>query len=211
VEPDRKLRLATTRDISSGEVNWQGSGVINPYAEDGPPGGVGGVSALAAVSGASPRPSSPTDIAPKSRLPSGTRRLTASRPPLASKPKLLIPDIKGDAHIVYEPGGLYPHHNLYYITTDTWDLRALQAVLLSEVTRLFIATYSTRMRGGYLRFQAQYLRRIRLPQWSTVEPGLRERLSVSARNRDLAACNAAAFELYELTDDERSILGDGES
>jgi hypothetical protein len=40
----------------------------------------------------------------------------------------------------------------------------LQAVLLSAVTRLFVATYSTKMRGGFLRFQAQYLRRIRIPR-----------------------------------------------
>src|SRR5258707_182211 len=47
-------------------------------------------------------------------------------PTLASKPKLLIPDIKGEAHIVYESGRFYPHHNLYYITSEEWDLKALQ-------------------------------------------------------------------------------------
>lgn len=65
----------------------------------------------------------------------------------------MIPDIKGEAHVVFEDGNLYPHHNLYFVTSDEWDLRALQAVLLSAVTRLFVATYSTRMRGGFLRFR----------------------------------------------------------
>ena len=32
--------------------------------------------------------------------------------------------------------------------SDTWELRALQAVLLSSLTRLFISTYSTKMRGA---------------------------------------------------------------
>jgi hypothetical protein len=59
-------------------------------------------------------------------------------PELAFVPKLLIPDIKGEAHIVYEPGRLYPHHNLYFIIATEWDLHALQAVLLSDVTRTFI-------------------------------------------------------------------------
>ena len=66
---------------------------------------------------------------------------------------MLVPDIKGEAHIVYEPGKLYPHHNLYFVTSRDWELRALQAVLLSDITRLFIELYSTKMRGGYCVFK----------------------------------------------------------
>ncbi len=58
-----------------------------------------------------------------------------------------------------------PHHNLYYVISNTWDLRALQAVLLSGIAKFFVSTYSTKMRGGSLRFQAQYLRHICIPQW----------------------------------------------
>ncbi len=35
VEPDRKLPLATTKDIVSGEVAWTGLGVINPFKDEG--------------------------------------------------------------------------------------------------------------------------------------------------------------------------------
>jgi len=35
VEPDRKLPLVTTRDIMSGEVQWGGQGVINPFMDAG--------------------------------------------------------------------------------------------------------------------------------------------------------------------------------
>ena len=128
-------------------------------------------------------------------------------PALAKKPKLLIPDIKGEAHIVYEDGQLYPHHNLYFITNDEWDLRALQAVLLSGIARLFVSIYSTRMRGGYLRFQAQYLRRIRLPRWQDVDAELKNELIHAARRGDVPACNRAAFKLYRLSKDERAALG----
>jgi hypothetical protein len=128
-------------------------------------------------------------------------------PELAAKPKLLIPDIKGEAHIVLEDHGLYPHHNLYFITSDEWDLKALQAVLSSGIARLFVSTYSTKMRGGYFRFQAQYLRRIRIPQWAQIPLALRKRLTAAAARDDAAACNKAIFELYELTDDERAMLG----
>jgi len=33
-------------------------------------------------------------------------------PELTYKPKLLIPDIKGEINIVYDSGKYYPHHNL---------------------------------------------------------------------------------------------------
>ena len=58
------------------------------------------------------------------------RTIDRITPTLASRPKLLIPDIKGEAHIVFEDGQLYPHHNLYYVTSDQWELRPLQACLL---------------------------------------------------------------------------------
>ncbi len=127
---------------------------------------------------------------------------------MAETPKLLIPDIKGAAHVVYEEGRLYPHHNLYYITSSAWELRALQAVLLSRLSQAVIATYSTKMRGGYLRFQAQYLRRIRLPRWLDVAPRMRRRLVDAAEKRDIDACDNVTFDLYGLTSKERAALLD---
>lgn len=206
VEDDRKLPLATTRDIMSGEVQWRGDGVINPYADE------GGLVDLAKFPRLRRYLEDRRGAIEKRHCAAKNpanwyRTIDRITPSLALKPKLLIPDIKGEAHIVYEGGELYPHHNLYYVTSDTWDLRALQAVLLSEVSRLFIATYSTRMRGGFLRFQAQYLRRIRIPAWGTVPKNLRDALVSAATKRDLDACNRAVFELYGLTAEERDLLG----
>lgn len=206
VEPDRKLPLVTTKDIVSGEVKWRGQGVINPFAEG------GGLVELqnyprlqrylearrAVIAGRHCAQKSPANW---------YRTIDRITPALASRPKLLIPDIKGEAHIVFEGGELYPHHNLYYVTSDEWDLRALQAVLLSSVTRLFMATYSTKMHGGFLRFQAQYLRRIRIPQWVDVSTTLRTELAEAATKRDFQACNRAVFKLFGLSNEERSALG----
>jgi len=210
VEPDRKVRLATTRDIQSGEVVWRGLGVINPCAEDGGLVDLKDYPRLASYLEARREVIEKRHCAQKS--PAGWyRTIDRITPSLALKPKLLIPDIKGEAHIVFEGGELYPHHNLYYVTSEQWDLRALQAVLLSAVTRLFVATYSTKMRGGFLRFQAQYLRRIRLPLWDCIPAALREELIDAATRRDLQACNRAAFTLYGLNPDEQAALGgDGE-
>lgn len=206
VEPDRKLPLVTTRDIMSGEVRWRGQGVINPFAEDGGLVDLRGYPRLRRYLEARKDVIAGRHCAQKA--PSNWyRTIDRISPALAEKPKLLIPDIKGEAHIVFECGELYPHHNLYYVTSEAWNLRALQAVLLSGVARLFVATYSTKMRGGYLRFQAQYLRRIRVPYWHDVPEALRKELIEAAKCRDLQACNRAAFRLYGLSHEERSALG----
>ena len=129
-------------------------------------------------------------------------------PELATHEKLLIPDIKGDAHIVYESGKFYPHHNLYYITASEWDLQALQTVLMSGIARLFVSIYSTKMRGGYLRFQAQYLRRIRVPYWKDVPDDLRRQLREAALSDDTAKASEAVYRLYDLNKEERAALDD---
>lgn len=206
VEPDRKLPLVTTRDIVSGEVRWRGQGVINPFNETGGLVNLRDYPRLRRYLEA--RKSVIADRHCAKKNPSNWyRTIDHIIPSLASIPKLLIPDIKGEAHIVFERGELYPHHNLYYVTSKAWDLRALQAVLLSSVARLFVVTYSTRMRGGYLRFQAQYLRRIRIPYWNDVPEILRNELIEAAESRDLEACNRATFTLYGLSPEERSALG----
>lgn len=205
VEPDRKLPLVMTKDIQQGTVQWRGLGVINPFADE------GGLVSLSEY----PRLRRYLDrhkeqiVARHCAQKSPTtwyRTIDRITPALARQPKLLIPDIKGESHIVYEEGQFYPHHNLYYITSPDWDLRALQAVLLSFVTRAFIGVYSTRMRGGFLRFQAQYLRRLRLPYWHDVAHTVRESLIEGAVNRDIAQCNAAVCTLYDLSDDEVQTL-----
>lgn len=206
VEPDRKLPLVMTKDIVTGEVKWRGQGVINPFKES------GGLVKLRDFPRLRKYLEDRKELIAKrhcaQKAPQNWYR-TIDRiiPALASKPKLLVPDIKGEAHIVFEGGKFYPHHNLYFVTSEEWDLRALQAVLLSSLTRLFVATYSTKMRGGYLRFQAQYLRRIRIPMWADVSDSLRDELKNAAIKRDISACDKAVFRLYGLNTEERSALG----
>lgn len=208
VEDDRKLPLVMTRDITSGRVVWRGYGVVNPFI-DGPGSGLVDLAdypRLKRYLEARRTEISGRHVAQKAPA-NWYRTIDRITAALASKPKLLIPDIKGQAQIVYEDGQLYPHHNLYFVTAEDWDLHALQAVLLSAVARLFVASYSTKMRGGFLRFQAQYLRRIRIPYWKDVPPALRRDLKRAAEDLDLAACNRAAFLLYGLSLEEAAALG----
>lgn len=206
VEDDRKLRLAMTRDISSGKVKWQGLGIVNPFGENGRLVDLNAYPRLKAYLESRREQIAGRHVAKKSPA-NWYRTIDRIYPSLAERPKLLIPDIKGDAHIVYENEGLYPHHNLYFIVSDDWDLTALQAVLRSGIARLFVSIYATRMRGGYLRFQAQYLRRIRLPRWGDVPAELKKRLAEVAASEDVTACNDVVASLYGLSKQERAAIG----
>jgi hypothetical protein len=206
VEPDRKLPLVMTRDILNGIVEWGGLGVLNPFLDDG---GLVDLKQFPRLSRYLERHKEQIvgrHVAQKTPA-NWYRTIDRIYPSLARREKLVIPDIKGAAQIVYEEGRLYPHHNLYFITSDEWNLRALQAVLLSGIARMFISIYSTKMRGGYLRFQAQYLRRIRLPRWNDVAPAIRQDLVSAAERHDVEACNRAVFALYELNKEEQAALG----
>lgn len=205
VEPDRKLPLVRTKDIESGKVEWRGFGVINPFRAD------GRLVTLADYPRLARYLDRHADVLRRrhcaKKNPAGWyRTIDRIHPQLTYRPKLLIPDIKGEAHIVYEEGRFYPHHNLYYITSEEWDLKALQSVLSSGIAELFVSTYSTRMRGGYLRFQAQYLRRIRIPEWSSVPQATRSILTGAADAEDAEIRNNAVFDLYGLTPAERTIF-----
>lgn len=206
VEDDRKIPLVMTKDIVDGTVKWRGMGVINPFADGSGLVDLSKYPRLRHYMEARKEQIAGRHCAQKVPV-NWYRTIDRITPGIAKKPKLLIPDIKGAAHIVYEDGQLYPHHNLYYITSDSWELRALQAVLLSSVTRLFITTYSTKMHGGFLRFQAQYLRRLRLPKWKSVPPDIRSDLARAAEKRDITDCNRATFALYNLSHEEKTALG----
>lgn len=207
VEADRKLPLVTTKDLSSGEVVWRGQGIINPFTDEGALVNLKHYPRLRKYLEDRRDVIAARYCARKSPA-NWYRTIDRITPSFARQPKLLIPDIKGEAHVVYEAGELYPHHNLYHITSDEWDLKALQAVMLSSIARLFVATYSTKMRGGFLRFQAQYLRRIPVPRWETVGQDLRASLIQAANERNIQTCNQAVFQLYGLTEEERSLVGE---
>ena len=205
VEADRKLPLVMTKDIRSGQLQWQGKGVINPFRDEGGLVDLAQYPRLRAYLSSHEAGLKARHVARKSAA-SWYRTIDRIYPELTGKPKLLIPDIKGAAHVVLDDGNYYPHHNLYYVTSSAWDLRALRVVLRSPITFAFITSYATKMRGGYLRFQAQYLRRLRLPQWDTIAPVEQAELIALDATGDSEACATAVARLYGLTDEEAAML-----
>lgn len=205
VEPERLLPLAMAADLRGGSVQWSGHYLVDPWQEE-------GLVELQSF----PRLKSHLE---NHRAQLGSRhvgkkaaknwyrtidRVTHS---LTSKPKLYLPDFKGRISPVLDEGKTYPHHNVYFITPGDWDAEVLGGILLSNVAQFFIEAYGVRMRGGYLRFQAQYLRRIRIPLSPGMTPEHKTGLREAFRLRDVAASNRIVQELYSLTDEEAALLG----
>lgn len=83
---------------------------------------------------------------------------------LCRKNKLLLPEISANKWLVIDEGKFYPLHNVYYIIgRDLRCLRALAAVLVSDLVCAQLDRISVSMNGGYMRWQSQYLRKIRIP------------------------------------------------
>ncbi|MGL4400104.1 MAG: Eco57I restriction-modification methylase domain-containing protein [Luteolibacter sp.] len=201
VEDERKLPLVTTRDILTGTVQWRGLGVVNPFEEHGALADFANYPRFAAYMEKHRETLLKRHCAQRANG-SWYRTIDRITPSLAQKPKLLIPDIKGEANIVLDESGLYPHHNLYYITSREWPLLALQRVMMSGIAKLFVRAYSTKMRGGCLRFQAQYLRRIRLPKWENVPLDARQVLARQSSEFAPPAIQQTVMMIYGLTEQE---------
>lgn len=194
VEPERLLPLALPRDVASGRVEWSGKLLVNPWDVDGLV-DLDDWPLLASYLGLHRDALSRRHTAQRGRWHKTIDRVHEG---FAERPKLYLPDFKDVVFPVLDGGTTYPHHNLYWVTSEGWDLRVLGGLLMSHVANLFIEAYSVRMRGGYLRFQAQYLRRIRLPRLADVDAGSARALAVAFERRDRAAATAAALPLYGL-------------
>ena len=199
VEPDRIVPLAMTADTRQGVLRWSGHYLVDPWKQG------GGLVDLAAY----PRLRAHFQDRRKElegrniaqRMPRDWyRTIDRVRHELTAQPKLYFPDMKLTSHPVLDRGETYPHHNLYFLTSQAWDLEVLGGLLLSRVAQLFIEAYCVKMRGGTLRFQAQYLRRIRVPSPGTMSEDLCDRLRTAFRARDAAAATRAALEAYEIDD-----------
>ncbi|GIG67345.1 type II DNA modification methyltransferase [Phytomonospora endophytica] len=199
VEPDRLLPMAMVRDTKTGEFTWGGTYLVNPWTPEGQLVDLSTHPRLAAYF-------------KKHDLSLRGRYVAVKQPSrwyktidkvdhtLTSRPKLLFPDMKVNIHPVLDDGTAYPHHNLYFIVSDTWDLRVLGGLLLSRVAEAFVSAHAVKMRGGTLRFQAQYLRKIRVPDPALITVDDRAALADAFERRDAEAATVAALRAYGLSE-----------
>lgn len=196
VESERVLPLAMRHDLMSGTFEWQGNYLINPWADDGSLVSLDHYPRMAKYFAR--HPVLRGRFVAKKDPTSWYRTIDKVQASLIGQPKLLLQDMKTTIHPVLETGGHYPHHNLYYVISDTWDMEVLGGILLSRIAQAFIEAYCVRMRGGTLRFQAQYLKRIRVPRPEKIHTDVEQALRLAFRSRDTDAATKAAAVVYDI-------------
>jgi adenine-specific DNA-methyltransferase len=196
VESDRLLPLLQAGDITNGDAAWSGTYLVNPWDGDGLV-DLGHYPQLRRYLHANAGRLRARHIARK-KPGQWYRTIDRVHADLQGRAKLVLPDIKAASHPVLDDGRYYPHHNLYFVVSDSWDLEVLGGLLLSDVANLFVGAYCVKMRGGCYRFQAQYVRRIRVPFLEQLRPKDRRALARAFRDRDASAANAAAMRVYGL-------------
>lgn len=205
IEPCRKLPMVKASDIKSGKVDVNSQFIINTYDDS-------GLIDLEAFPKLKAYLETYSEVlksrhVAKSSPSSWFKTIDRVYPERAKAEKLLIPDIKSELFVVYDNGGHHPNNSIYYICSDSWDLKALQGVLMSGLGQLFVEVYSTKVSGGNLRFQAQHLRRIRIPHWDKVSESLRVGLRKAAINGDVLLAKELVSSLYHFSEKEKQVIG----
>jgi hypothetical protein len=189
------LPLSMVRDLASGTFQWSGHYLVNPWDQAGHLVDLADYPRLERYLTRTGSVLCGRHVAKKSPR-NWYRTIDKVHHDLTARPKLLLQDMRTAIHPVLEPGGFYPHHNLYYVVSDKWDMEVLGGILLSRIAQAFIEAYCVRMRGGTLRFQAQYLKRIRVPQPDHIEANTQDLLRSAFRARDTEAATTAAGTAY---------------
>ncbi len=205
VEPDRLLPLALASDTKSGRVRWSRHYLIDPWLSTGELVDLRYYPKLRSYFARHRAQLERRNIAQRSRG-DWYRTIDRVQHDLTSRPKLYFPDMKLASNPTLDGGGTYPHHNLYFLVSSAWDLEVLGGLLLSRLTQLFIEAYCVKMRGGTLRFQAQYLRRIRVPAPDSMPDDVCDRLRHAFRNRDIDLATRSAAQAYGLAECPRELL-----
>jgi adenine-specific DNA-methyltransferase len=200
VEDSRLLKLALAKDIGKGTLEWSGHYLVDPWNCDGLV-DLRQFPRLERYFEAHAADLKKRHTAAKN-LSGWYRTIDRVTHSLAKEPKLYIADIQNYLDPVLDRGETYPHHNLYFIKSDIWDLEVLGGLLMSAVGQFFVSSYGVRMRGGYFRFQAQYLRRIRVPSPDTLTGTQMRQLREAFRLRDKDRATELAFHVYRIAPDD---------
>ncbi|MEU3048904.1 Eco57I restriction-modification methylase domain-containing protein [Streptomyces sp. NPDC006984] len=199
VEEDRLLPMAMVRDTTSGTIDWAGTHLVNPWTASGDLVNLDAFPRLASYFEKHGEALRKRYVAVKQPQ-RWYKTIDKVDNKLTRRQKLLFPDMKLRIHPVLDEGGLYPHHNLYFIVSDVWDMRVLGGLLLSKVAEAFVEAYAVKMRGGTLRFQAQYLRKIRVPDPAAISGSDQAALAEAFAKRDREAATEAALRVYGLAE-----------
>lgn len=184
IEKSRLLPIVNTKDLTSKDIEWKGKYVINPFVS-------GELCDLNNFPHLKDYFESHKETLLKRHVSKKYpnkwyKTIDKIKDNLMGKPKLLIPDMNGKKKIIYDDGGFYPHHNLYYITgEDPTSLKALGALLISNFVDKQISKIAVRMNGGLVRFQSQTLKKLKIPTINSFSNFTRKELALLFDQKDI--------------------------
>ncbi len=196
IEEEVLVPLITRKDIKNGQIIWNDRYVINPF--------LGSTTSLINL-----------DNYPKlkqyfinnenelkkrhvARKDNNKWYKTIDRiyPELVKIPKLLLPDISCSNIILFDEGNYYPHHNFYYIIGNSrQDLLALRSILSTDFVKKQISEKGIMMNGGALRWQAQTLRKLKIPNILKLSNKQKDLLIELYNNDDYSKLEKETFNL----------------
>lgn len=196
VESERLLPLLCSPDIVGKEPpseprHW----LVNPWGEDGNLVDLSEYPVLDEYLSSNDEVLSKRHVVKKNKT-QWYRTIDKVKPDLLKKDKLLFCDLSARSEPILDKGSYYPSHNLYWLTSKNWDLEALGGLLMSDQIESVIDAYGVKMRGKTMRFQAQYLRLIHIPDPSDVMNSHISGLRDAFRSRDRECATGVVSDIF---------------
>lgn len=188
IEKDCLIPLVASEDIRCGSIVWDNRFMLNPYdpSDDSKMLDLSQYPEAASYFNTHSEKLKSRYCARK-HPDSWYRTLDRIRYDVWGKPKILLPDIQIGGNVALDENGqFYPHHNVYWITSDVWNMRALCVLLRSTFVTEQIRRYSVQMRGGSIRYQAQNLRNVHIPAWDSLSEDEVSQLVTAYNEQDVS-------------------------
>jgi hypothetical protein len=199
-----------SKDIKNDTFSWKGNYLINPFCND------GNLINLSDFPMAKKYFEENENILKRRHIAKKNpqnwyKTIDKVNPELTSKAKLILPDISGNKYIFIDEGNYYPHHNLYYITgNNIVSLKVLASILLSDFARQQLLNIGNKMNGGYPRWQSQYLKKLRIPQITSLPKNFVNELIRAYDSYDLNKINSLIspknLEKYEIQEKQLTLF-----
>lgn len=189
IERELLMPIITGRDLRGNSLNWSGLFLFNPYNADGSLIDLQQYPKAMAYLLRHESRLRGRYIA-KKRPDNWYRTIDRVHPELQHQPKILLPDMSANTFIFVDEGLFYPSHNLYYVTgADVRHLKLLSAVLISEFTFRQLSNITNKMNGDFIRWQSQYLHKLRVPNVFSFEEKEANSLLSAYDNFDIVGIN----------------------
>lgn len=197
VESELLLPALNAKDLRGDTMRWHQEYLLNPYTSSGELISLSNYPQAARYLESHRERLADRHVARKNTS-KWYKTIDRINPQLKSEAKILLPDMSGNRYIFVDEGRFYPLHNLYYVTGHSVrKLKILSAILMSDIIRQQIGSITNNMNGGFPRWQSQYLRKLKVPDFMTIDQVSEDQLIQSYDEKDFDAVNRQVSMLYD--------------